>query len=172
MKNARGVIAGAAVVGLMGGFYQAAEAKLQHPTASNNGHGCKTVKECRKALVWWKKHSRDIATEKWDMAMPNLKDAAFIAARVYRVDPWAMLRVVRCEITEVWPSALGQREVSDQNPSSTARGPAQFLDTTWSSTPFAHWSRTNAYVSMLAMASIRVADGSYHQWSCGWAARD
>lgn len=125
-----------------------------------------------RAVVAWQRHERRSLEhrlrEKWELATPTLRDAAFIAARVYpSVDPWALLRVSACETSG---SFNPRARVNHARNASSATGPMQFLDSTWRATPFAQWSPANAYVAMLAAAQIVAHDGSFAKWDCRWAA--
>jgi hypothetical protein len=128
---------------------------------------CASVAQCRRAIDWHRsvehKLARSVAWQRkhrLDVAMPALREAVFIAARVYRVNPWEMISVARCESR----ADLSARRVSARN-SATAEGAWQFLDSTWSSTPFAAFDRDNVYVQALATAAIVEREG-WHQWDC------
>ena len=61
-----------------------------------------------------------------------------------------------------------------KNPTSTASGLGQFIDSTWASTPFARFSVFSTYANAMAIAWEVARGGSYVHWqassSC-WAGR-
>lgn len=139
------------------------------------GAKCATVAECRADLAraraavrWQRKVRRAAMRARWRTARPTIVEAAQIASKVYGVDPWAMVRVSRCEISGAWRPDL--RHAPIRNGSSGATGAWQFLPSTWRHTPWATWDPANVYVAALATAQIVSADGGWRQWSCGWAA--
>lgn len=127
-------------------------------------HGrCASVAECRRAIDWWRGEARRVARARFLVAYPRLLEAAFLVARAFPgVDPWAMVRVARCESAEVYSSRA--RWISDRN-GATATGAWQWLDSTWAASPFARFDRRNVYVEALATAQLVSRDG-WRQWVC------
>ncbi len=87
-------------------------------------------------------------------------EAIELAAVAYQVDANLIYRIASCEST----GGNGVR-ADARNPSSSAAGLGQFLESTWASTPYARFSPYSAYANALAMArEIRLG----HLWQ--WAA--
>jgi hypothetical protein len=87
-------------------------------------------------------------------------EALRLAAVAYHVDVGLLYRIASCESTG------GDGLKADaKNPSSTAAGLGQFLDSTWASTPYAGFSVYSPYANALAIAREVSLD---HLWQ--WTA--
>lgn len=67
--------------------------------------------------------------------------------------------VIECETGGTWNER-------SKNRNSTASGLAQFLTSTWRHTKYANHSVFHPVYNVLAMRSVRLADGSWRQWVC------
>jgi hypothetical protein len=81
--------------------------------------------------------------------------------QIFGADASKALRVATCEST-LNPYAV--------NRSSDAEGVFQFLASTWRGTPYAGYSRFNAWANISAAHWVYVRDGhSWREWQCGGA---
>lgn len=131
---------------------------------------CATVRACQAELVrahqavaWQRsvrvKLERRLRARIARVRRPSVYEAAVIAGHVYGVDAGDMLAVARCETG-------GTFDPYTYNRSSGATGAWQFLRSTWNTTPWRLWPRTDPYVQALATAAIVRHDGGWHQWVC------
>jgi hypothetical protein len=98
---------------------------------------------------------------------PSSIEAVRLAAVVYGVSPDLLYRIASCEST----GGHAGLNTNAKNPTSTAAGLAQALDSTWAASPFRRFSRYSAYASALFMGR-EVSLGHLWQWAASkgcWA---
>lgn len=99
---------------------------------------------------------------------PSSMEALRLAAVAYSVPLRLLARIAMCESTgsdpDVYPASERTLYAKAENDSSTAAGLGQFLDSTWSSSPYARFSVFSPYANALAMAH-EVAAGHLWQWA-------
>jgi hypothetical protein len=139
-------------------------AEAHTATAARSGgprEPCPTVPDCRsqlahaqRAIQWQRDARRGLEQRLRRRWAPSSAYAIRLASLVYDVDPWAMLRVARCE------SGLDATATNGQYAGLFQTGPGF-----WSSTPFASFSRFDPLANALAAASVVRVQG-WRQWQC------
>lgn len=88
---------------------------------------------------------------------PNVERWRNLIATYFQPDdvPWAM-RVMNCE---------SQGDPTAQNPTSSAGGLFQFIDSTWAFTPYGHLPKYDPIANIQAAAWLFYEDGPSH-WVC------
>lgn len=120
-----------------------------------------SITECRAALrralasIEWQRHAR------LHQGAYGVQHALRLAAALYGVPLSELRGVGMCE-SHLTPTS--------KNRTSTAAGVFQFLDSTWARAGIPGFSVYDPYANILAAARLVKTDGSWREWSCGYAA--
>lgn len=149
----------------------------QHPAACARAIAYWKREAARaRAAVAWQQHDkatqvrRVLAQARGKQPFSYAARLAYLACQSFSATParcrppTEMLGVCRCE--------SGLQSHDPNHSGSTADGWCQFLSSTWNNAPAGRegWSRYDVLAMGIATAALVTRDGSWREWSCGYAA--